>query len=576
MALGFRSSGTSASGRRHRLASLATAVLLVAAAVGAFVSLTGFDDVKTAQASSAVGYWVAGRDGRVQAHGSAPSLGSATSARPVVGIAATPTGLGYWLVADDGGIFSFGDAAFFGSTGAIALNRPIVGMAATPSGHGYWLVADDGGIFAFGDAAFFGSTGAIHLNRPIVGMAPTPSGHGYWLVADDGGIFAFGDATFFGSTGAIHLNRPIVGMTATPTGQGYWLVADDGGIFSFGDAGFVGGTGGLALSRPIVAMTRTPSGDGYWLVADDGGIFSFGDATFLGATAFGPGGVAGLTAVAVTPATTSTTTSGPSATGPVSSGPTSTTSGPTPTTSLPVPTGPGPSAANTGVPTGTTLTPSGSLTITQDGAIVQDLAINGSIFVDANDVTIRRTRVTTTDPYGIRLADTGRRLLVEDVEIVGQPGCEAGLAFQNYTAVRVDVHGCNDGMKIGDLTTVQDSFVHDYWFSPGSHNDGLQSTGGTGIRIQGNRILNPNSQTSCILLGEEEGPLDDALIEGNWLDGGNYTIYAGAGTTNPNITVRANRFGRTYVFGLISANPLAHYVWTGNVWDDTGQTAPDL
>ncbi|MDQ1521630.1 MAG: hypothetical protein QOI55_2703, partial [Actinomycetota bacterium] len=60
---------------------------------------------------------------------------------------------GYWSVASDGGIFSFGDAAFHGSTGAIALTKPIVGMAATPSGAGYWLVASDGGIFSFGDAA---------------------------------------------------------------------------------------------------------------------------------------------------------------------------------------------------------------------------------------------------------------------------------------------------------------------------------------------------------------------------------------------------------------------------------------
>ncbi len=79
--------------------------------------------------------------------------------------------------------------------------KPIVGMAATPTGDGYWLVASDGGIFAFGDAGFFGSTGAVPLAKPIVGMAATPSGQGYWLVASDGGIFAFGDAGFFGSPG---------------------------------------------------------------------------------------------------------------------------------------------------------------------------------------------------------------------------------------------------------------------------------------------------------------------------------------------------------------------------------------
>jgi len=43
------------------------------------------------------------------------------------------------------GIFAFGDAGFFGSTGNRRLNRPIVGMAATPTGKGYWLVASDGG-----------------------------------------------------------------------------------------------------------------------------------------------------------------------------------------------------------------------------------------------------------------------------------------------------------------------------------------------------------------------------------------------------------------------------------------------
>ena len=143
--------------------------------------------------------------------------------------AATPIPA-YWLVASDGGIFSFGGAAFYGSTGAIALNKPIVGMAATPDGRGYWLVASDGGIFAYGDAQFYGSTGAIHLNQPVVGMAATPGGGGYWLVASDGGIFAFGNAQFFGSTGAIRLNQPIVGMIRGQGGTGYFMVAPEGKV----------------------------------------------------------------------------------------------------------------------------------------------------------------------------------------------------------------------------------------------------------------------------------------------------------------------------------------------------------
>ena len=195
-----------------------------------------------------------------------------------------PTGgiSGYWVVAADGGVFSFGGAAFYGSTGAMRLNRPIVGMAATPTGHGYWLVASDGGIFAFGDARFFGSTGGIHLNKPVVGMAATPGGNGYWLVASDGGIFSFGAAAFAGSTGATPLNQPIVAMMARPSGHGYWLLAADGGLFSFGDAGFFGSLPAQHVQATVAGGRATRTGGGYLMVAKNGAVYSFGDAPQFG------------------------------------------------------------------------------------------------------------------------------------------------------------------------------------------------------------------------------------------------------------------------------------------------------
>ena len=78
----------------------------------------------------------------------------------------------------------------------MTLNKPMVGMAATPTGGGYWEVAADGGVFAYGNAQYWGSMGGKTLNSPIVGMAATPTAGGYWLVAADGGIFAFGNAKF--------------------------------------------------------------------------------------------------------------------------------------------------------------------------------------------------------------------------------------------------------------------------------------------------------------------------------------------------------------------------------------------
>jgi hypothetical protein len=166
--------------------------------------------------------------------------------------AVTPTAPpnGYWLVASDGGIFSFGDAAFYGSTGAMALNKPIAGMAASPDGGGYWLVASDGGIFSFGDASWQGSpTGAGGVST----IAPTFDGGGYWVSDARGDVFAFGDAVAAGSMSGKPLSRPVVAMAAGPEG-GYWLVASDGGIFSFGGALFYGSTGAMVLNKPIVGM----------------------------------------------------------------------------------------------------------------------------------------------------------------------------------------------------------------------------------------------------------------------------------------------------------------------------------
>lgn len=150
-------------------------------------------------------------------------------------------GDGYWLVASDGGVFSYGDARFHGSLGDVDLQRPVVGMAATPTGRGYWLVASDGGVFAFGDAIYHGSLGGAPPSRPVVTVAATPDGGGYWLAGDDGAVHAFGSADDFGSMAGQPLALPVVDVATTRAGDGYWLVAADGGVFAFGGARYLGG-----------------------------------------------------------------------------------------------------------------------------------------------------------------------------------------------------------------------------------------------------------------------------------------------------------------------------------------------
>ena len=117
---------------------------------------------------------------------------------------------------------------FHGSTGGIRLNRPIVGIAATPTGNGYWLVADDGGVFCFGDARFLGSLGGLTLVARIVAMAATPTGKGYWMLGADGGVFSLGDAEFFGNLAAdgSAQGKRAYDLEPRPTGDGYWIATN--------------------------------------------------------------------------------------------------------------------------------------------------------------------------------------------------------------------------------------------------------------------------------------------------------------------------------------------------------------
>jgi hypothetical protein len=231
------------------------------------------------------GYWLVGSDGGVFSFGAAPFLGSTGDIvlnRPIVGLAAHPSGSGYWFVAEDGGIFAYGTAAFYGSTGDRAISGTITAMAAHPSGNGYWLLSSTGEVHAFGAAADLG--GGAGTSARWVGIAANRAGTGYWLVAADGTVTARGSAQSFGDMSATPLARPVVGLAVHPSGNGYWLVGSDGGIFSFGTAPFFGSTGGMTLNQPIVGMTPSPSGNGYLFVARDGGIFAYGDAAFMGST----------------------------------------------------------------------------------------------------------------------------------------------------------------------------------------------------------------------------------------------------------------------------------------------------
>jgi len=235
-----------------------------------------------------------------------------------------------------------------------------------------------------------------------------------------------------------------------------------------------------------------------------------------------------------------------------------------------------PGPATTGVPTGTMLQSSGALVITRDGAVLDGLDIDGCVDVKADDVTIRRSRIACARPTtAVRLHDGYSGLTLEDVEIDGRGVVSTAVGFSHFTLRRVDVHNVIDGPRLGDGTTVEDSYVHDLVRADGSHNDALQITGGSGIVVRHNTLIAYREDTgdlfnAAVMIGSSSAPVDNLLIEGNYVDGGNYTVNFHDGLVASDIVGRDNTFGPHHRYGPLARGDLDAVTWTG----EPGTTEP--
>ncbi len=231
---------------------------------------------------------------------------------------------------------------------------------------------------------------------------------------------------------------------------------------------------------------------------------------------------------------------------------------------------------NTGPSNPGALTPSGSLMITTDGAVYENLDVNGDIWIDADNVTIRNFRINAGGAsYGMKVFDGHSGVVIEDGEITGFGS--AGILGVGYTASRLHVHTSGgDAFKIqgvGGPTVLQTSFVEKFGLVNGvDHSDAVQSNDSTlttsNVTIRRNNFYMPNGigyyPNANFMLQQA---LSNWVIEENWLDGGTYTVYCYDYTTQ--VTVRNNFFGRSSLYGL-NAPQRPCKSWTGNVWEDTG------
>ena len=231
-----------------------------------------------------------------------------------------------------------------------------------------------------------------------------------------------------------------------------------------------------------------------------------------------------------------------------------------------------PDATNTGANC-SALAPFGPITVTSNGAVVEGKNINGSVTVQASNVTIRNDCVTSSGIYPVHFV-SGSNLTVEDTTITGTGhGCDRAVEPAGNGAVmdRLNVSGCEDGIQMYDHDVLENSYIHDLAFTSSSHNDGVQQNGGRDDVVKHNTIFNPHNQTSCVNFTTDFGGISDITITGNLLNGGNYTVYSRSGGNGDpaGVSVTGNQFGGADVYGLLSDD--GSVTWSGNVSDATGQ-----
>lgn len=235
-----------------------------------------------------------------------------------------------------------------------------------------------------------------------------------------------------------------------------------------------------------------------------------------------------------------------------------------------------PDESTTGVPEGTDLEPSGSVTIDEDDTVIDGEEITGTVTVKADDVTIRNSRILNTGNFAVRV-DGGDNLVIEDTEIDGRGRGDAAIAFGKYTLRRVHIHNIPEGPRIaGGDVTIEDSLIHEMVQKGDNHTDVVQVVSGSNIVVRGNALEahNPTSGlmgNAAFMFGEDDGPVTDCTVTGNYLNGGNYTVNGGGSSTDgAACTFRDNALGKDHRYGA-AANLGPQTDWdSSNVWLKTG------
>lgn len=248
----------------------------------------------------------------------------------------------------------------------------------------------------------------------------------------------------------------------------------------------------------------------------------------------------------------------------------------------------------------TVLTPSSGFTVTQDGAVVENLDVSGVLTVKANDVTIRNVRVRGYSAVNvIRLYPGYEGLTIEHSVIEALPnpsdptsgptGAIGGNGASRMTVRHSEILGFADGIKAEPDSLYERNYIH--MTKPAGaakHLDGVQGSADSRWTVRENVIdadIDRGGNAAVFAQawnGKNCYAIEDVVVEGNYLRGGNYTVYlqggkASKGNCGPDegawvsgYVLRGNVFEGGARYGLARIVNRAETLIEGNV-DGDGQ-----
>src|SRR5690606_4096188 len=148
-----------------------------------------------------------------------------------------------------------------------------------------------------------------------------------------------------------------------------------------------------------------------------------------------------------------------------------------------------PDGTNTGLPDGVTLNPrTGDIVVTKAGTVLSGLDIRGSVYIQANNVTIENSKITSSGFAVINVKEGFTGTVIKDNEINGLGISGKGI-LGGGTFLRNDIYNVVDGIDVNQNNThIEGNYIHNLIGDATAHYDGI-NIDASNVMVKRNTVI---------------------------------------------------------------------------------------